>query len=175
MTRVHKLCFVFIHTMVTWTEKEYIFKVILVFLCVCVFVVVSPDHSHNSVLYLFQNNWVPRRGDQGPKTIDQIHKDAELEEHREQMKVQQALISKKESSGGSGGRMGGGRRGPHSPGRRGPHSPGRRGTHSPGRGASPQDDGWNTVPISKNRPIDTSRLSKITKVREGGGFFSHTM
>lgn len=66
--------------------------------------------------------------------------------------------------------MGGGRRGPHSPGRRGPHSPGRRGTHSPGRGASPQDDGWNTVPISKNRPIDTSRLSKITKVREGGGF-----
>ncbi|XP_005938362.1 eukaryotic translation initiation factor 4 gamma 1 isoform X9 [Haplochromis burtoni] len=115
------------------------------------------------VLDLRRNNWVPRRGDQGPKTIDQIHKDAELEEHREQMKVQQALISKKESSGGSGGRMGGGRRGPHSPGRRGPHSPGRRGTHSPGRGASPQDDGWNTVPISKNRPIDTSRLSKITK------------
>uniref|UniRef100_A0AAX7T800 Eukaryotic translation initiation factor 4 gamma 1 n=1 Tax=Astatotilapia calliptera TaxID=8154 RepID=A0AAX7T800_ASTCA len=94
------------------------------------------------VLDLRRNNWVPRRGDQGPKTIDQIHKDAELEEHREQMKVQQALISKKESSGGSGGR---------------------RGTHSPGRGASPQDDGWNTVPISKNRPIDTSRLSKITK------------
>lgn len=28
------------------------------------------------------------------------------------------------------------------------------------------DDGWNTVPISKgNRPIDTSRLTKITKVR----------
>uniref|UniRef100_A0A669EN10 Eukaryotic translation initiation factor 4 gamma 1 n=1 Tax=Oreochromis niloticus TaxID=8128 RepID=A0A669EN10_ORENI len=89
------------------------------------------------VLDLRRNNWVPRRGDQGPKTIDQIHKEAELEEHREQMKVQQALISKKESS--------------------------RRGPHSPGRGASPQDDGWNTVPISKNRPIDTSRLSKITK------------
>uniref|UniRef100_A0A3Q0SQ97 Eukaryotic translation initiation factor 4 gamma 1 n=1 Tax=Amphilophus citrinellus TaxID=61819 RepID=A0A3Q0SQ97_AMPCI len=96
------------------------------------------------VLDLRRNNWVPRRGDQGPKTIDQIHKDAELEEHREQMKVQQALISKKESSGGSGG------------------------PHSPGRGVSPQDEGWNTVPISKNRPIDTSRLSKITKVREGG-------
>uniref|UniRef100_A0A3B4U4T4 Eukaryotic translation initiation factor 4 gamma 1 n=1 Tax=Seriola dumerili TaxID=41447 RepID=A0A3B4U4T4_SERDU len=81
------------------------------------------------VLDLRRNNWVPRRGDQGPKTIDQIHKDAELEEHREQMKVQQALISKKEL----------------------------------GRGAPPQDEGWNTVPISKNRPIDTSRLSKITK------------
>ncbi|XP_041656970.1 eukaryotic translation initiation factor 4 gamma 1-like isoform X3 [Cheilinus undulatus] len=102
------------------------------------------------VLDLRLNNWVPRRGDQGPKTIDQIHKEAELEEHREQMKVQQALVSKKESSGGPGGRMGGG------PGGRG-------GPHTPGRGAPPQDEGWNTVPISKNRPIDTSRISKITK------------
>lgn len=103
------------------------------------------------VLDLRRNNWVPRRGDQGPKTIDQIHKEAELEEHREQMKVQQALISKKDTGGGPGGRMGGG-----GPGRR--DSP-----HTPGRGAPPQDEGWNTVPISKNRPIDTSRLSKITK------------
>ncbi|KAM9358888.1 eukaryotic translation initiation factor 4 gamma 1 [Symphorus nematophorus] len=102
------------------------------------------------VLDLRRNNWVPRRGDQGPKTIDQIHKEAEMEEHREQMKVQQALVSKKESSSGPGGRMGGG------PGGRG-------GPHTPGRGAPPQDEGWNTVPISKNRPIDTSRLSKITK------------
>ncbi|XP_056138954.1 eukaryotic translation initiation factor 4 gamma 1-like isoform X2 [Lampris incognitus] len=104
------------------------------------------------VLDLRQNNWVPRRGDQGPKTIDQIHKEAEMEEHREQMKVQQALISKKESSGGPGGRMGGGGPG------------GRGGPHTQGRGSMPQDEGWNTVPIStKNRPIDTSRLSKITK------------
>ncbi|KAM6933794.1 eukaryotic translation initiation factor 4 gamma 1-like [Xenentodon cancila] len=100
------------------------------------------------VLDLRRNNWIPRRGDQGPKTIDQIHKEAEAEQHREQMKVQQALISKKESSGGPGGRMGGG---------------GRAGPHTTGRGAPPQDEGWNTVPISKNRPIDTSRLSKITK------------
>lgn len=43
--------------------------------------------------------------------------------------------------------------------------PGGRGSpHTPGRGAPPQDEGWNTVPISKNRPIDASRLSKITKV-----------
>ncbi|XP_070684791.1 eukaryotic translation initiation factor 4 gamma 1-like [Pempheris klunzingeri] len=103
------------------------------------------------VLDLRRNNWVPRRGDQGPKTIDQIHKDAEAEEHREQMKVQQALVSKKESGSGPGGRMGGGGPG------------GRGGPHTPGRGAPPQDEGWNTVPISKNRPIDTSRLSKITK------------
>uniref|UniRef100_A0A8C6TKQ6 Eukaryotic translation initiation factor 4 gamma 1 n=1 Tax=Neogobius melanostomus TaxID=47308 RepID=A0A8C6TKQ6_9GOBI len=95
------------------------------------------------VLDLRRSNWVPRRGDQGPKTIDQIHKEAEMEEQREQMKVQQALISKKDTGGGPGGRGG---------------------PHTPGRGQPPQDEGWNTVPISKNRPIDTSRLSKITKV-----------
>uniref|UniRef100_A0A3B4WYX0 Eukaryotic translation initiation factor 4 gamma, 1a n=1 Tax=Seriola lalandi dorsalis TaxID=1841481 RepID=A0A3B4WYX0_SERLL len=89
------------------------------------------------VLDLRRSNWVPRRGDQGPKTIDQIHKEAEMEEHREQIKVQQQLMSKKEGGGGGGG---GG-----------------------GRVAQPQDEGWNTVPISKNRPIDTTRLSKITK------------
>ncbi|XP_050925976.1 eukaryotic translation initiation factor 4 gamma 1a isoform X3 [Lates calcarifer] len=104
------------------------------------------------VLDLRRNNWVPRRGDQGPKTIDQIHKEAEMEEHREQIKVQQQLMSKKEAGGGvGGGRMGG------SMGGRGPHTPGG------GRVTQPQDEGWNTVPISKNRPIDTTRLSKITK------------
>ncbi|XP_068605356.1 eukaryotic translation initiation factor 4 gamma 1a [Brachionichthys hirsutus] len=97
------------------------------------------------VLDLKKNNWVPRRADQGPKTIEQIHKDAEMEEHREQVKVQQ-LISKKD-----GGRMGGNMGG------RGPHSA------AGGRPSQPQDEGWNTVPISKNRPIDTTRLSKITK------------
>uniref|UniRef100_A0A3B4AJI6 Uncharacterized protein n=1 Tax=Periophthalmus magnuspinnatus TaxID=409849 RepID=A0A3B4AJI6_9GOBI len=97
------------------------------------------------VLDLRRSNWVPRRADQGPKTIDQIHKEAELEEHREQIKVQQQLLSKKDS----GGRMSMGGRGPHTPGG--------------GRTNQPQDEGWNTVPISKNRPIDTTRLSKITK------------
>ncbi|XP_074507085.1 eukaryotic translation initiation factor 4 gamma 1-like [Sebastes fasciatus] len=40
-----------------------------------------------------------------------------------------------------------------------------RGSHTPGRRwtSQPQDEGWNTVPISRNRPIDTTRLSKITK------------
>uniref|UniRef100_A0A3B3XKU9 Eukaryotic translation initiation factor 4 gamma, 1a n=1 Tax=Poecilia mexicana TaxID=48701 RepID=A0A3B3XKU9_9TELE len=90
------------------------------------------------VLDLRRNNWVPRRGEQGPKTIDQIHKDAEMEEHREHIKVQQQLQSKKDN--------------------RGPHTPAR------GRAAQPQDEGWNMVPIStKNRPIDITRLSKITK------------
>ncbi|CAH2248450.1 eukaryotic translation initiation factor 4 gamma 1 isoform X1 [Pelobates cultripes] len=85
-------------------------------------------------------NWVPRRGETGPKTIDQIHKEAELEKQREHVKVQQ-LMSKQDK-------------------RREP--PGR---PTGGRGKEPADDGWNTVPISKgSRPIDTSRLSKITKL-----------
>ncbi|XP_061588278.1 eukaryotic translation initiation factor 4 gamma 1a isoform X2 [Cololabis saira] len=106
------------------------------------------------VLDLRKNNWVSRRGDQGPKTIDQIHKEAEMEEHQQQIKVQQQLMSKKETGGGGGG--GGGRMGGNMGGR-GPHSAGG------GRQSQPQDEGWNTVPISKNRPIDTTRLSKITK------------
>uniref|UniRef100_A0A4W4HCG9 Eukaryotic translation initiation factor 4 gamma 1 n=1 Tax=Electrophorus electricus TaxID=8005 RepID=A0A4W4HCG9_ELEEL len=101
------------------------------------------------VLDLRRNIWVPRRGDQGPKTIDQIHKDAEMEEHREHIKVQQQLLSKKETRGGGGGVGLGPRTGPHTPGSRSNQAP---------------DEGWNTVPIStKTRPIDTTRLSKITK------------
>nr|XP_034989869.1 eukaryotic translation initiation factor 4 gamma 1 isoform X2 [Zootoca vivipara]XP_034989870.1 eukaryotic translation initiation factor 4 gamma 1 isoform X2 [Zootoca vivipara]XP_034989871.1 eukaryotic translation initiation factor 4 gamma 1 isoform X2 [Zootoca vivipara] len=93
------------------------------------------------VIDLRRNSWVPRRGDQGPKTIDQIHKEAEMEEHREHIKVQQ-LMSKGQDK------------------RRGPSGP----SSSGGRGNQVSDDGWNTVPISKgNRPIDTSRLTKITK------------
>uniref|UniRef100_A0A2K6NAZ2 Eukaryotic translation initiation factor 4 gamma 1 n=1 Tax=Rhinopithecus roxellana TaxID=61622 RepID=A0A2K6NAZ2_RHIRO len=93
------------------------------------------------VLDLRGSNWVPRRGDQGPKTIDQIHKEAEMEEHREHIKVQQLMAK------GSDKRRGG------------PPGP------SISRGLPLVDDGgWNTVPISKgSRPIDTSRLTKITK------------
>ncbi|KAJ3582514.1 hypothetical protein NHX12_000528 [Muraenolepis orangiensis] len=49
-------------------------------------------------LFYYQNRWVPRRADQGPKTIEQIHKDAEQEEHREQMKVQQAMMANRTPS-----------------------------------------------------------------------------
>uniref|UniRef100_A0A8C1WFY5 Eukaryotic translation initiation factor 4 gamma 1 n=1 Tax=Cyprinus carpio TaxID=7962 RepID=A0A8C1WFY5_CYPCA len=59
------------------------------------------------VIDLRRSNWVPRRGDQGPKTIEQIHKEAELEEHREQVKVQQQLLSKKDSRSAGGGGGGG--------------------------------------------------------------------
>uniref|UniRef100_A0A8C7VB02 Eukaryotic translation initiation factor 4 gamma, 1a n=1 Tax=Oncorhynchus mykiss TaxID=8022 RepID=A0A8C7VB02_ONCMY len=99
------------------------------------------------VIDLRRSGWVPRRGEQGPKTIDQIHKDAEQEEHMQQVKVQQQLMSRNDGGGRGGGRDQVGR-----------------GGQQVGRGSQPQDEGWNTVPIStKNRPIDTSRLSKITK------------
>ncbi|XP_006869839.1 PREDICTED: eukaryotic translation initiation factor 4 gamma 1 isoform X3 [Chrysochloris asiatica] len=93
------------------------------------------------VLDLRRSNWVPRRGDQGPKTIDQIHKEAEMEEHREHIKVQQLMAKGNDKRRG----------GPPGP----PIS----------RGLPLVDDGgWNTVPISKgSRPIDTSRITKITK------------
>uniref|UniRef100_A0A4W5Q0M9 Eukaryotic translation initiation factor 4 gamma 1 n=1 Tax=Hucho hucho TaxID=62062 RepID=A0A4W5Q0M9_9TELE len=95
------------------------------------------------VLDLRRNTWVPRRGEQGPKTIDQIHKEAELEEHREVLKVQQQLLNQNTRDQGN------------------------RGGQHPQAGQRSQDEGWNTVPIStKSRPIDTSRLSKITKVSD---------
>ncbi|KAM3860338.1 eukaryotic translation initiation factor 4 gamma 1-like [Diretmus argenteus] len=97
---------------------------------------------------LRSNNWEPRRRDQGPKTIEQIHKEAEQEEHREQMKFQQAFISKKESSGGSVGRMDRGRHVVLGD------------SHTSGWRSAPLDEGWNIVDIStKNRPIDTKHLS----------------
>jgi len=37
---------------------------------------------------------VSRRADLGPKTIEQIHKEAKLEEQEEQRKVHQQMLSK---------------------------------------------------------------------------------
>ncbi|XP_058248211.1 eukaryotic translation initiation factor 4 gamma 1-like isoform X2 [Hemibagrus wyckioides] len=74
------------------------------------------------MLDLRRNNWVLWRGDQGPKTIKQIHKKAELEEYREQIKVQQLLQSMKDLSRGRRREMN-----------------------------QPQDEGWNTVPISTQK------------------------
>ncbi|KAK7132264.1 hypothetical protein R3I93_018728 [Phoxinus phoxinus] len=46
------------------------------------------------VIDLRLHNWVSRRVDLGPKTIEQIHKEAKLEEQEEQRKVHQQLLSK---------------------------------------------------------------------------------
>uniref|UniRef100_A0A4W3H324 Eukaryotic translation initiation factor 4 gamma, 3b n=1 Tax=Callorhinchus milii TaxID=7868 RepID=A0A4W3H324_CALMI len=48
------------------------------------------------VIDLRQKNWVARRVEQGPKTIEQIHKDAQIEEQQQQLKVHQQLLSKQE-------------------------------------------------------------------------------
>lgn len=40
-----------------------------------------------------------RRADQGPKTIEQIHKEAKIEEQEEQRKVQQLMTKEKRRPG----------------------------------------------------------------------------
>ncbi|NXB12284.1 IF4G3 factor, partial [Cnemophilus loriae] len=44
-------------------------------------------------------NWVSRRADQGPKTIEQIHKEAKIEEQEEQRKVLQLMTKDKRRPG----------------------------------------------------------------------------
>ncbi|XP_070615477.1 eukaryotic translation initiation factor 4 gamma 3 isoform X6 [Erythrolamprus reginae] len=51
------------------------------------------------VIDLRQCNWVSRRADQGPKTIEQIHKEAKIEEQEEQRKVQQLMTKDKRRTG----------------------------------------------------------------------------
>ncbi|XP_015268103.1 PREDICTED: eukaryotic translation initiation factor 4 gamma 3 isoform X2 [Gekko japonicus] len=51
------------------------------------------------VVDLRQCNWVSRRADQGPKTIEQIHKEAKIEEQEEQRKVQQLMTKDKRRPG----------------------------------------------------------------------------
>lgn len=98
------------------------------------------------ILDLRRNSWVPRRGLPCPKTIEQIYK--ETEKNREQIKVREQHMSRKKRGGG---RMGGGRRS--------------RGNRTPGGGwvSHLQDEGWKLVPISKNRPNDTTYVNLTTK------------
>ena len=42
--------------------------------------------------FVLKDNWMPRRADQGPKTIEQIHKEAKMEEQEEQRKVHHQLL-----------------------------------------------------------------------------------
>uniref|UniRef100_A0A671N8J9 Eukaryotic translation initiation factor 4 gamma 3-like n=1 Tax=Sinocyclocheilus anshuiensis TaxID=1608454 RepID=A0A671N8J9_9TELE len=81
-----------------------------------------------------KHNWVSRRADQGPKTIEQIHKEAKLEEQEEQRKVHQQLLSKDIKR-----RPGENQR-------------------------SQREETWNTVPTTKNsRTIDPTKIPKISK------------
>ncbi|XP_035696668.1 eukaryotic translation initiation factor 4 gamma 1-like [Branchiostoma floridae] len=93
------------------------------------------------VLELRMNNWVPRRDDNNPKTIDQIHKEAELESQQQNLKLAQLKQDRRGQDRRGGGGGGGGRNVPQA--------------------ASTQDgDGWNTVPVGKSArvSIDPNRL-----------------
>ncbi|KAM8927899.1 eukaryotic translation initiation factor 4 gamma 3 [Pelodytes ibericus] len=52
------------------------------------------------VIDLRMCNWVSRRAEQGPKTIEQIHKEAKIEEQEEQRKVQQLITKEKRRPAG---------------------------------------------------------------------------
>ncbi|XP_010117060.1 PREDICTED: eukaryotic translation initiation factor 4 gamma 3 [Chlamydotis macqueenii] len=89
-------------------------------------------------------NWVSRRADQGPKTIEQIHKEAKIEEQEEQRKVQQLMTKEK-------------------------RRPDPLGSPAFSRGVQRVDEGgWNTVQGAKNsRVLDPTKFLKITKVGAG--------
>ncbi|XP_077386663.1 eukaryotic translation initiation factor 4 gamma 3 isoform X1 [Festucalex cinctus] len=90
------------------------------------------------VIDLRLHNWVSRRADQGPKTIEQIHKEAKIEEQEEQRKVHQQLLSKENKRRGD-----------------------LREQREP---RMPREETWNTVPMTKSsRTIDPNKIPKISK------------
>ena len=52
------------------------------------------------VVELRANKWIPRREDYNPKTIDQIHKEAQLEKMQEQRLAAQMPGKDKQKKGG---------------------------------------------------------------------------
>ena len=59
-----------------------------------------------------QNNWVPRREKNNPKTIEQIHREAQEEEQQKQAAIQRASIEQRSAATVSAGRRPTGNR-PH--------------------------------------------------------------
>merc|ERR1719450_855367 len=94
------------------------------------------------VIDLRSSDWVPRRDDGNPKTIDQIHREVQEKEKENEMARQQEKLQKKlEPRGGRGVR----------------DNPSAR------QGASQNADGWNTVANKTSRqiasaPVDASKL-----------------
>ncbi|XP_063767482.1 eukaryotic translation initiation factor 4 gamma 3 isoform X2 [Eleginops maclovinus] len=96
------------------------------------------------IIDLRLHNWVSRRADQGPKTIEQIHKEAKIEEQEEQRKVQQQLLSKDTKR------------------RTDPRD--QREQREQRDPRVPREETWNTVPMTKNsRTIDPTKIPKISK------------
>nr|XP_057910585.1 eukaryotic translation initiation factor 4 gamma 3-like isoform X3 [Doryrhamphus excisus] len=89
------------------------------------------------VIDLRLHNWVSRRADQGPKTIEQIHKEAKIEEQEEQRKVHQQLLSKENK---------------------------RRDLRDQRDQRMSREETWNIVHMTKNsRTIDPSKIPKFSK------------
>ncbi|XP_074654497.1 eukaryotic translation initiation factor 4 gamma 1-like isoform X3 [Tubulanus polymorphus] len=87
------------------------------------------------VIELRRNNWVPRRVDNAPKTIAEIHKEAAKESAEKSLLSQMVVVPpamnlKKDN---------------------------RRGSRS-GMGQSQESDGWKTVTVSTKIPIDPNRM-----------------
>ncbi|XP_038871796.1 eukaryotic translation initiation factor 4 gamma 3-like isoform X3 [Salvelinus namaycush] len=96
------------------------------------------------VIDLRLHNWVSRRADQGPKTIEQIHKEAKIEEQEEQRKVHQQLLSKDT--------------------KRRPEQQQQQREQQREQRVQQRDETWNTVPMTKNsRTIDPTKIPKISK------------
>ena len=57
---------------------------------------------------LVQSNWVPRRANNNPKTIEQIHKEAQEEEQKKKVDMQNAIIERGRRGVGVGGGGAGG-------------------------------------------------------------------
>ena len=100
------------------------------------------------VIDLRKDDWVPRRDEGAPKTIDQIHKEAQEKEKKEEIARQQDKLNKKLEPRGRRNDGGGGR---DSQGGRGGGGRGGGG----GAGGAQSADGWNTVP-NKSRPIQSA-------------------
>ncbi|XP_029286855.1 eukaryotic translation initiation factor 4 gamma 3 isoform X3 [Cottoperca gobio] len=99
------------------------------------------------IIDLRLHNWVSRRADQGPKTIEQIHKEAKIEEQEEQRKVQQQLLSKDS------------KRRPDPRDQRD-----QRDQREQREQRVQREETWNTVPMTKNsRTIDPTKIPKISK------------
>ena len=99
------------------------------------------------VVDLRRNQWKPRREKAGPKTLDQIHKEAEREKTAKKLMEMQPLPNHNQGGGGGHNRGQGGGRDDN----RNKRGASRGGGQGQGQGGGADDD-WNTVSRRGNNP-----------------------
>jgi translation initiation factor 4G len=99
------------------------------------------------VIDLRRNQWKPRREKAGPKTLDQIHKEAEREKTAKKLMEMQPLPNHNQGGGGGHNRGQGGGRDDN----RNKRGASRGGGQGQGQGGGADDD-WNTVSRRGNNP-----------------------